>query len=97
MVTKEAISNPAFMTTQNIFFFLKSYEPFFRLSHLAKRLSTLLLVPLSEKPFLLKLFQLKTPSVEMACVLDIQNEIQSVCNGRSLRRKFLKDYTLTPQ
>ena len=33
----------------------------------------------------------------MACLLDIQNEIQAVCNGWSLRTKFLKDYTLALQ
>ena len=26
-------------------------------------------------------YELKTPSVEMACDLGIQNEIQAVCNG----------------
>ena len=37
-----------------------------------------------DKPFLLKVFlglfnyDLKTPSVEMACLLDIQNEVQAV-------------------
>ena len=31
--------------------------------------------------FFLINYDLKTPSVEMACDLGIQNEIQAVCNG----------------